>query len=135
MKKTFDRDSRPRRNNDRKFGAKTPWKKNFSGRDDGRAALHTAICSKCGEECAVPFKPNGKKPVFCKNCFKLEGQEPSRGEGVLLRHPRENSASGQGLEKQIAIMNNKLDIIIDLLGSGSPSPRTSRSPRAPFKRR
>lgn len=32
--------------------------------------MFTAICSECGAECQVPFKPNGEKPVFCSECFK-----------------------------------------------------------------
>lgn len=35
-----------------------------------RAELHQATCSQCGKPCEVPFKPNGKRPVFCRDCFK-----------------------------------------------------------------
>ena len=31
---------------------------------------HKAVCSECGEECEVPFKPTEGKPVFCLECFK-----------------------------------------------------------------
>ncbi len=36
--------------------------------------MHKAICSECGKECEVPFKPSngpdGKpRPVFCKECY------------------------------------------------------------------
>lgn len=34
--------------------------------------LHDAICSKCGAETKVPFKPIEGKEVFCKDCFKKE---------------------------------------------------------------
>ncbi|MFA4991305.1 MAG: CxxC-x17-CxxC domain-containing protein [Candidatus Omnitrophota bacterium] len=27
------------------------------------------ICSDCGKECEVPFKPSGDRPVYCKECF------------------------------------------------------------------
>ena len=27
------------------------------------------ICSDCGKECEVPFKPSGGRPVYCKECF------------------------------------------------------------------
>ncbi|MBU1136545.1 MAG: phosphoenolpyruvate synthase [Nanoarchaeota archaeon] len=26
-------------------------------------------CSKCGKDSEVPFKPDGKRPVFCKDCY------------------------------------------------------------------
>lgn len=41
-----------------------------SGGDFRRTELHQATCSQCGQSCEVPFKPNGKKPVFCRDCFK-----------------------------------------------------------------
>jgi len=37
--------------------------------DRGPREMHKAICSECGKECEVPFKPTEGKPVFCKECF------------------------------------------------------------------
>lgn len=31
--------------------------------------MHKAICSECGKECAVPFRPTGDRPIFCSDCF------------------------------------------------------------------
>nr|WP_255668574.1 CxxC-x17-CxxC domain-containing protein [Methanocella sp. CWC-04] len=31
--------------------------------------MHKATCSDCGNECQVPFRPNGSKPVYCNDCF------------------------------------------------------------------
>jgi CxxC-x17-CxxC domain-containing protein len=31
--------------------------------------MHSATCAECGAECTVPFKPNGLKPVLCRDCF------------------------------------------------------------------
>ncbi|MFW5705274.1 MAG: CxxC-x17-CxxC domain-containing protein [Nanoarchaeota archaeon] len=31
--------------------------------------MHDAICSECGAECQVPFKPTEGKPVMCRECF------------------------------------------------------------------
>ena len=28
-----------------------------------------AICSDCGKECEVPFKPTAGRPVYCRDCF------------------------------------------------------------------
>jgi CxxC-x17-CxxC domain-containing protein len=50
--------------------------KRFSG---GDKPLFKATCAKCGNTCEVPFKPNGSKPVFCRDCFKKDaGFEPRR---------------------------------------------------------
>ncbi|MBW3012655.1 DNA-directed RNA polymerase [Candidatus Woesearchaeota archaeon] len=32
--------------------------------------MHKAVCSECGQECEVPFKPTEGKPVYCKECYK-----------------------------------------------------------------
>ena len=29
----------------------------------------SATCNKCQMSCEVPFRPNGKKPFYCRNCF------------------------------------------------------------------
>jgi CxxC-x17-CxxC domain-containing protein len=31
--------------------------------------MHPAVCSKCGKDCEVPFRPTGDKPIFCNDCF------------------------------------------------------------------
>jgi len=38
-------------------------------RDFGQREMHKAICSECGNECEVPFKPREGAPVFCKECY------------------------------------------------------------------
>jgi len=39
----------------------------------GPREMHAAVCSKCGSDCEVPFKPRseaeGGKPVLCRDCF------------------------------------------------------------------
>ncbi len=31
--------------------------------------MYTAICAECGAETQVPFRPNGSRPVYCRDCF------------------------------------------------------------------
>jgi CxxC-x17-CxxC domain-containing protein len=33
-----------------------------------------AICSQCGKETTVPFKPTQGRPVFCRECFQARRQ-------------------------------------------------------------
>jgi len=40
--------------------------------------MHQATCVSCKKFCEVPFKPNGKKPVYCRDCFGREDNEPAR---------------------------------------------------------
>lgn len=42
------------------------------GRDSGDREFHDAVCSDCGIKTQVPFKPNGNKPVYCRDCFKAQ---------------------------------------------------------------
>jgi CxxC-x17-CxxC domain-containing protein len=30
------------------------------------------VCSECGKETTVPFKPTQGRPVFCRECFQLK---------------------------------------------------------------
>ena len=56
----------------------------YGSRDDSRPAFqkkYDATCSDCGRVCQVPFRPNGKKPVFCTDCFSAKrGAPASHGE-------------------------------------------------------
>ena len=38
-------------------------------RDFGPREMHKAICSDCGKECEVPFKPVEGRPIYCKECY------------------------------------------------------------------
>ena len=40
-------------------------RRNFVDRE-----MHKAVCSECGQECEVPFKPAEGKPVYCKDCYR-----------------------------------------------------------------
>lgn len=38
-------------------------------RDFAQKEMFDAECNKCHDRCQVPFRPNGKKPVYCAKCF------------------------------------------------------------------
>jgi CxxC-x17-CxxC domain-containing protein len=49
--------------------------------------LFKVICAECGQECEVPFKPSGDRPVYCKECFsKRKGGGPFREAKFERRH-------------------------------------------------
>jgi len=61
------------------------------GRDDnygGRPTMHDATCAKCNMRCEVPFKPNGRKPIYCSECF-----EKNDDRGSSYDRPRDNDRS------------------------------------------
>ncbi len=56
------------RNNDR------PRSGGFGGGSSGGYGepreMHDITCADCGQKSQVPFKPDGNKPVYCKDCFR-----------------------------------------------------------------
>lgn len=62
-------------NNDDRTGGGWKPKRSFGSREFGdreKPEMFQTVCSECGNECEVPFKPNGRKPVFCRSCFKKD---------------------------------------------------------------
>lgn len=39
----------------------------------GERSYFEATCAKCGTACQVPFKPSGRREVFCSKCFEMNG--------------------------------------------------------------
>lgn len=31
--------------------------------------MHKITCADCGQEAEVPFKPDGTRPVYCRDCY------------------------------------------------------------------
>ena len=102
-------------------------KKSFGGkpRSGGRARqghsgpqMHKTTCGDCGVSCEVPFRPNGKRPVLCRDCFG--GGQNSR---PMKRAPRSESRFADRGPRtgerdfELKAINKKLDAIITLLES------------------
>jgi len=32
--------------------------------------MHKVTCADCGKETEVPFKPDGTRPVYCRECYQ-----------------------------------------------------------------
>ncbi len=77
------RGGKPSYGNKASFGGKPSFpKKNWADSRSGGdrpTTLHKANCSKCGNECEVPFRPVNGKPVFCRNCFVKTDDTRSKG--------------------------------------------------------
>lgn len=103
------------------------------GRSDGGRGdreMHKATCSGCGNSCEVPFRPNGKKPIFCNNCFGDQkndgprrperrdfGSKPSydrRDDRPAPRAPGGNELLD--IKRKMDSIGKKLDTMVDLLG-------------------
>ncbi len=63
----------------RSFGGGGNRRFGGGGRDrDERPRMFGAICSDCGKECEVPFKPTDSKPVYCSECFESGNNRENR---------------------------------------------------------
>jgi CxxC-x17-CxxC domain-containing protein len=54
--------------------AKTGWPRLrrynlFKTVDGDEPSAHEAVCSECGAECEVPFKPDPHRPIYCGACW------------------------------------------------------------------
>ena len=47
-------------------------RKNRRNNNRRQKRMYDAVCSKCGAQTQVPFKPIPGKEVYCKDCFTKE---------------------------------------------------------------
>ncbi len=87
---------------------------------DRSAEKHKASCNSCHKICEVPFRPNGKKPVYCRDCFKSNMPSPSfspafRGPETRKTEVRKDDTDTGDMKKQFSILNTKLDRLIAVI--------------------
>jgi len=115
----FNRENRFSGGGRRDFG-----RRDFAGRGRDREMFKT-ICSNCGKECEVPFKPTGSKPVYCSDCFEKMGggSDSRRFEDRGSRRPdyqnRDRVQPQNNL--QLDVINAKLDKILGILNPVLPA--------------
>jgi len=104
----------------------------FKKRDFDRPQVtHKTICSKCGQQCEVPFIPSGSRPVFCRECFQANRiSNPGRSEN---NYSANRPATQAQYKEQFDLLGRKLDKILELLQSKvGPKPKIaeSKAPKA-----
>jgi len=62
---------------DRGFDRNRGGGRSFSRPGLDRPQMYRATCANCGNECEVPFRPTGAKPIFCNNCFDRSSSQDS----------------------------------------------------------
>ncbi|AKM79673.1 MAG: hypothetical protein UX85_C0001G0167 [Candidatus Beckwithbacteria bacterium GW2011_GWB1_47_15] len=88
------------------------------GGGDFRREMHPAVCSNCGKDCEVPFRPTGDKPVFCNDCFRKDsGDSQPRGGGRFNRDGRTPQRSGPNYQDHFDAINQKLDHLLELVSA------------------
>lgn len=105
-------------------------RRSFGGGDRGGApgGMHPAVCSDCGDNCEVPFRPTGERPIFCGKCFGAKkgdfdgsrapkrdfdrpAPRPSYGEDRPAR-PSAPAADNGAMTRELQNVNGKLDQLI-----------------------
>ncbi len=93
-------------------------------RSERKAEMFEATCAECKKVCEVPFRPNGKKPVFCKDCFaSSKGDAPARpfsrdsfrAEASRPTHRAESTPRQDDVKAEIIKLGIKLDTLIELM--------------------
>lgn len=120
----FNRDTSNRSGRDNRGGGR-----GFGRSDNGPKEMFKTVCSSCGKECEVPFKPTNGKPVYCSSCFDRisprtndsRSERPER-RGNFDRPQRDNYSDNRSQSPrtdsskiQLDALNAKLDKIISLL--------------------
>jgi CxxC-x17-CxxC domain-containing protein len=97
----------------------------YRRRDSGRREMHRAVCDECGQNCEVPFRPSGDKPIYCSNCFENRGGGNSNRSNRSSERRSGGSSYGKPdntnkqLLDQVSSLNKKLDRILVVLESGT----------------
>ena len=96
----------------------------FGPRSEGPTEMHQATCNECHKKCEVPFRPNGKKPVYCRDCFKgKEEEQPAYGRAPSRMG---TSSDSSGLSREISMLGTKIDRLIEAIEAQTRSLSKSR---------
>ena len=119
----------------------------FGGnRDAGRreTEMFKATCSSCKKACEVPFKPDGSKPVLCRDCFSNSKDDrltrrPERRDDAprgdrsfsTLRAAQAPSPDLKELKDQVSRLEAKVNEVLGLLQTKSvvESPTEAKNAR------
>lgn len=113
-KREFSRSSSPGRPERR------PDREDFSRpRRNSELEMTSAVCAKCGKSCEIPFKPTGKRPVYCRSCFtQTAPSEPgneSRNFASRDRYSNRSESRSGSSSEELDKINRKLDKIMRAL--------------------
>ncbi|MGI6335213.1 MAG: CxxC-x17-CxxC domain-containing protein [Minisyncoccales bacterium] len=69
--------------------------------------MFSATCSKCGKKFELPFKPTGERNVYCNDCFKGDGNNPTTKDSTNQCNKEQMEALGKKLDKIIELLTPK----------------------------
>jgi len=89
--------------------------------DRGPREMYNSVCSSCGKECEVPFKPTGERPVYCQECWadrRPSGKEDESQGRYAKERSQRSPLGGEELGMQIL---SELKRIREILDKRQPS--------------
>ncbi|MFA6314859.1 MAG: CxxC-x17-CxxC domain-containing protein [Candidatus Paceibacterota bacterium] len=106
------------------------FNKNFGGRQNfGKRPenfkMFTTTCAECGKSCEVPFKPNGSRPVYCKECFGKQGGSHNVSHSrnsfrdASTRDPQGGNGPLNDIKTALSMINIKLDKVLSAIESAT----------------
>lgn len=87
----------------------------FGRGDDRPREMFKTVCSNCGKDCEVPFRPTTGKPVYCSECFEKVGGRSSDVRPERPSFDRPQAPRSDSNKLQFDELNAKLDRILKLL--------------------
>ena len=128
----------------------------FGGaREERGGERFTAVCADCGNTCDVPFRPNGKKPVYCKECLAKHHSDTRGGDRDFAPRPQRSFERRESfgapapraaapdhridtLVREVSMLGTKLDALAQALhklatpaAAAAPSTKTPEATKAP----
>ena len=86
-----------------------------------------AVCSQCKNECELPFKPTGDRPVFCSECFAKNQKENSSYPASRDTRGEERSFSRERRpEKRRSTITKRKPSFAGKKTSGKPGRKTGK---------
>jgi CxxC-x17-CxxC domain-containing protein len=65
--------------------------------------MYGVICSDCGKQSSVPFKPSGDRPVYCQECFLIRKKKGNTMHKVEARQQQQPQPEVKPPEKPKAV--------------------------------
>ena len=69
--------------------------------------MYQVVCSDCGKDSSVPFKPSGDRPVYCKECFTIRKRKNNTINAVEAETKQQAQPEVKPPEKPKAVMTAK----------------------------
>lgn len=87
----------------KRFGNKPAFQR-AGGFTRPQGQMYPAVCAQCGNSCEVPFRPDGQRPVYCRDC--LGGNKPP-----MPTREHQKSASRTPVSPQVVATDPRIDAI------------------------